>query len=292
MLDGPIVLTGANGLLGGAFAGALAGKNLVRLGREQLGSQAPGTVARLVSGLEPTLVINCAADTDVEGAETAPERAFAVNATLAEAVARGAAQSGAPMLHFSSTGCYGDWKTTPYTEDDELRPTTVHHRSKAVGEEMVLRAHPDALVLRLGWVFGGVAGQRKNFVWARLVEAHGNEEIISNPAQVGCPTSATDTVAQSLVLLRARASGVFNCVGAGPAASRLDYVVAIMAAAGRNIRVMPRVAARRAPVSANESAVNDRLDRIQLGTMPPWRTSLAQFVKALQDKAAERGGLP
>src|SRR5258708_6837281 len=258
MLEGPIVLTGANGLLGGAFVRVLSGKNLVRLGREQLGLHAADAVARLVTGLKPTLVVNCAADTDVEGAETAPERAFAVNATLAEAVARGAAQGGAPMLHFSSTGCYGDWKTTPYTEDDELRPTTVHHRSKAAGEEMVLRAHPEALVLRLGWVFGGVAGQRKNFVWARLVEAEGKEEIRSNPAQVGCPTSATDVAAQSLVLLRARASGVFNCVGAGPAASRLDYVAAIMAAAGRNIPLMPLVVSRPAPVSANEATRNPR----------------------------------
>jgi len=235
------------------------------------------------------VVINCAADTDVEGAETAPERAFATNATLAGVLARAAAETGARMLHFSSTGCYGDWKRTPYTEDDPLRPTTAHHRSKAAGEEQVLRGTKDALVMRLGWVFGGHPAQRKNFVWARLMEARGRSGIGANPSQTGCPTSADDVVTQALALLAAQVTGVVNCVGNGAPASRLDYVAAILAAGGCTTQVSPVVFARRAPVSPNEAAVNTRLQRLGSDTMSPWRTSLTGFVRSLlADAAADR----
>ena len=237
-------------------------------------------------GLTPSLVINCAADTDVEGAEAAPERALAVNAILAEALAQGAAETHARFVHFSSTGCYGDWKPDPYEETDPLRPTTVHHRSKAAGEALVLRAHPAALVLRLGWVFGGRRGQARNFVWARLREARDKAEIGANAVQRGSPTSAVDVAAQTLALLEADATGIFNCVGGGPAARRIDYVAAILEAAGSQTLVVPMEFARRAPVSSNEAAVNARLRTEGLDQMPPWRVSLAAFVRAQLADAA------
>jgi dTDP-4-dehydrorhamnose reductase len=273
-----IVLTGADGILGSAFARHLPAHRLVKLGRRDLDADDPAAVRRRMIGLTPSLVINCAADTDVEGAEAAPDRALAVNATLAGALAQGAAETNAGLVHFSSTGCYGDWKTEPYVETDVLRPTTAHHRSKALGEDLVLRAHSSALVMRLGWVFGGRRGHRKNFVWARLCEARDKAKIGSNPAQRGCPTAAADVVTQTLTLLRADATGIFNCVGGGAPVRRIDYVAAILDAAGSRARVVPMEFTRRAPVSANEAAVNARLHAAGLDTMPPWRDSLARFV--------------
>ena len=288
MFDGAIILTGAHGILGSTFARVLPADRLVSLNQNDLDPADPAAVLRRIVQLKPSLLINCAADTDVEGAETAPERAFATNATLAGALARAAAETGARMLHFGSTGCYGDWKRPPYQEDDPLRPTTVHHSSKAAGEALVLHASNTALVLRLGWVFGGRPGQRKNFVWARLLEARGKSEIGCNPTQIGSPTSADDVVVQALALLHAQVTGVVNCVGGGPPASRLEYVTAILAAGGSNTQVTPAVFARRAPVSPNEAAVNARLRRLDLDRMPPWRASLATYVGALLvDTAAD-----
>jgi dTDP-4-dehydrorhamnose reductase len=286
MPEGLIVLTGAHGVLGSAFAQRLPARRLVMLTRQDLDPADPAGIRRRMLGLTPSLVINCAADTDVEGAEAAPERAFAVNVTLAAAVAQGAAETGAAMVHFSSTGCYGDWRDDPYAETDALRPTTAHHRSKAEGEAAVLRAHPAALVLRLGWIFGGRRGQRRNFVWSRLCEARDRVEISADPAQRGCPTSAADVVAQTLALLEAQAAGVFNCVGNGPAARRLDYVSAILAAADSDTRVVPVDFLRRARVSPNEMAVNARLRAMGLDHMPPWRQSLAGFVRSQLAEAA------
>lgn len=284
--DGTVVLTGAHGILGSAFACVLPADRLVSLGRHDLEPVDPAAVLRHVVQLKPSLLINCAADTDVEGAETAPERAFATNATLAGALARAAAESGARMLHFGSTGCYGDWKRTPYEEDDTLRPTTVHHSSKAAGEALVLRASNTSLVMRLGWVFGGRSEQRKNFVWARLMEARSKPEIGCNPVQIGCPTYADDVVRQALVLLHAQVAGIVNCVGGGAPASRLDYVAAILAAGGSDTQVSPAVFARRAPVSPNEAASNARLRCLDLDRMPPWPASLAAYVGSLMNATA------
>ena len=287
MIDGNIVLAGAKGLLGCSFARSLEGRHLIALGSDALDPATPDLVIRKIVDLSPSLVINCAADTDVEGAEAFPTRAFAINATLAEALARAASASGATMLHFSSTGCYGSWKSTPYIESDALRPTTMHHRSKAEGEALVLRAAPKAIILRLGWVFGGLPGQRKNFVWARLVEASDKTAIGSNHLQFGCPTFTDDIVSQAHVLLNSGALGIFNCVGNGTVASRLDYVKEILTASGSRTCVVPVSFARRAPVSPNESALNARLHCLGLDNMPPWRASLATFVASLVS-----GGFP
>ncbi len=277
-----VVLTGAAGILGQAFLRLLDPAHVVCLGRNDLNAAAPDAVRRRIADAAPCLVINCAADTDVEGAEAAPDRAFATNRDLAAAVAAGAAETGAGFVHMSSTGCYGDWKTAPYEETDPLRPTTVHHRSKAEGEDAVQRAHPGALILRLGWLFGGTPGQRKNFVWARLREADRAVEIGSNPSQTGNPTWVDDVAAQSLALREAGASGVYNAVGAGASATRLQYVTAILAAAGSATRVVPVTFPRRAPVSPNESAVNARLLIEERSVMQDWRDALSGFVQALQ----------
>lgn len=291
MNDRAVVLTGAGGILGAAFTEVLPADRLVSLGRAELDPAAPDDATRKIVELAPRLLINCAADTDVEGAEAAPERAFAVNATLAGALARGAAEVGAVMLHMSSTGCYGDWKDTPYEENDPLRPTTVHHRSKAAGEEAVLRACPEALILRLGWLFGGRAGQRKNFVWARLVEARGAAEIGSNPNQIGSPTAASDVAQQALALTQAGVTGVANCVGGGAPASRLAYVAAILSAGGLATQVKPVTFARRAPVSPNEAAANALLHNLGYA-MPDWTASLGTFVRSLMANGGARLNRP
>lgn len=284
---GPIVVAGAKGILGLAFMAGLPEGRAIGLGRADLDAAAPAAVIRQVVALAPSVIVNCAADTDVEGAEADDSRAVAVNIHLARALAEAAREVGARFVHFSSTGCYGDWKTAPYEESDPLRPTTAHHRSKARGEEAVSRALPEALILRLGWVFGGAPGQRKNFVWARLQEATGRAVIGSDPRQIGSPTSARDVVAQVAHLLsRHEVQGVFNCVGGGLPASRLDYVAAILAAAGSGTRVEPAIFQRRATVSANEAAVNARLQVLEVERMPPWRLSLATFVTCLTRPAA------
>lgn len=267
------VVAGGGGMLGSAFLEAL-GPSGIRLARD-------ADPAAALAGAD--LLINCAADTRVDAAEADEAAAHAVNAVLAGRLAAAAQSAGAGFVHVSSTGCYGAWKDEPYTEADPLRPTTAHHRTKAEGEALVLAAHPGALVIRTGWLFGGDRGQPKNFVWKRIVEADGRDEIACDDSQRGNPTFVGDLVSQVLALATAGRSGVYNAVGEG-VARRSDYVRAIVEAAGLETRVVPAPAgrfARPAPVSPNEGALNARLDAEGLSRMRPWRVALADYVAML-----------
>lgn len=282
-----VLLTGAGGVLGSAFADALAGHDMVAAGRERLDVRRPQSISALLADAGPELVINCAAHTDAEAAEDDPDAAFAANSVLPGLLATACRRRGAALVHISSTGCYGDWKTEPFTEEDPVRPTTVHHRSKVSGERAVIEAGCEHLIVRTGWLYGG-AEQPKNFVWRRLLEARGVARMTSDTAQRGNPTFAGDVARQVLVMVDAGLRGTFNVVGGG-AASRYEYVAAIIAAARLPCEVHAGPAyKRRAPVSPNETALNYRLGLLGLDVMPAWTESLAPYVARLLDTAAWR----
>lgn len=284
-----ILLTGVGGILGSGFAATLRDHAVTILGREALNVADPqGVVARVVTA-QPDVLINCAADTDVEGAERDPSSSHDANAVLPDLLAAGCARVGALMTHFSSTGCYGAAKTTPYTEDDAPQPTTVYHRDKLAGEAAVAAAGGRYLILRTGWLFGGTPQHKKNFVWRRLLEARGQARMVSDGTQFGNPTFAGDLMRQTMALIAAGTEGVYNAVNSGEA-SRYDYVAALVAAAGlpcvveRSEAGFPRLA----KVSPNEMARNARLDALQLNIMPPWREALRAYVASLLETEAWR----
>jgi len=276
-----IVLTGAGGLLGGAFRSALASHNVVTIDRNQCDADAPAAIRQIIGDFAPQLVINCAAHTDLEAAERDPDPNFKANARLPGVIGEICKRHDAIMLHFSSTGCYGDWKSAPYSEDDEVRPTTAHHRAKVAGEQAVRASGCRHIILRTGWLFGGELGQPKNFVWKRLLEARATDSMISDASQHGCPTYVGDVAEQALLMVRRSVEGTFNAVAQG-SASRYEYVGAIVAAAGLPCAVRPGPGFRRlAPVSPNETAVNARLKALAIDHMPEWRDSLRTYVALL-----------
>jgi dTDP-4-dehydrorhamnose reductase len=273
-----IILTGAGGLLGSAFRAALTGESVVSIGRSQLDADAPDALAQIVRDAAPELVINCAAHTDLEAAERDPTADFKVNGRLPGVIGEICKRENATLLHFSSTGCYGDWKSTPYSEDDEVRPTTAHHRAKLAGEDAIRGSGCRHMILRTGWLYGGLPDQPKNFVWRRLVEARATDVMISDASQRGCPTYVVDLVRQALLMIRQSLQGVFNVTAQGNA-SRYEYVAAIVAAAQLACVVKPGPPFKRlAPVSPNETAVNARLQKLGLDQMPQWRESLSAYV--------------
>ncbi|MCW5682814.1 MAG: sugar nucleotide-binding protein [Pseudolabrys sp.] len=276
-----ILLLGAGGVLGRAFSEHLADQNVAKAGRRELETGPTVGLDRLFAEYRPKLVINCAAHTDLETAEVNPEQDFQANAELPRLIGVACRKNGATLLHFSSTGCYGSWKEAPYSDDDELRPTTAHHRAKAAGEEAVKLSGCRFLVLRTGWLYGGVAGQRKNFVWNRIVEARGKSEMTSDSVQRGCPTFVNDLVRQAMLMVEHECEGVFNAVANGHA-SRYEYVAEIVAAAGLPCVVKPGPRfRRRAEVSMNEMAINTRLKTLGLDIMPDWTESLRRYVRVL-----------
>lgn len=289
-----VMIAGSGGMLGSAMAEAATaiGHHIVGVGRDKLLVDQPHMVMGLVAEVRPDFLINCAADTDVEGAEREQDRAFAVNALLPGLLATACRRVGGRMVHFSSTGCYGAWKNEPYTEEDPLQPTTVHHRSKAAGEVAVREVGCDHLILRTGWLYGGSIAQPKNFVWRRLQEAQSTPRLSSDPSQRGVPTFIGDVARQTLALLGVGIVGTYNCTAQG-SASRFEYVSRIVQASGLPCVVEPAPAGqftRRAPVSPNEAAVNRRLGLLGLDTMPMWNEALSGYVaRLLAEKAMATG---
>lgn len=278
-----VLVCGAGGLLGGAVTARYAerGEAWRGVGRVDLEGTDDEAVARLIDATEPTLVVNCAADVDAERAEDDDRAAVAANIDLPRRLARACAARGLPLVHFSSTGCYGDWQGAPYEESDPLRPTTRHHHTKAAGEQAVRESGSDHLIVRTGWLYGGHPGQRRNFVWNRLVEARGTTRIIADSHQRGCPTWVDDVAEQLVVALAAGLRGTINLVAHG-AATRADYVTRIVAAAGLPCTVEAGPAfSRRAPVSANETARNARLLAAGLDVMRPWQEGVDAYVATL-----------
>ena len=276
-----VLLTGAGGLLGSMFADRL-GEAAIAVPREELAVTNPAAVRTAVLRSGADVVINCAAHVDPEVVEDDPDPAYAANAILPGLLGSACRRADMPLVHFSSTGCYGAWKTIPYTEEDAPRPTTVHHRSKVAGERAVREAGCEHLILRTGWLFGGGAAHKKNFVWKRLQEAAGTQRLLSDAEQFGNPTYAGDVVDLTIRLLRLGLTGTFNCVGRGHA-SRYEYVARILLAGGLERELVPvRAFKRRAPVSPNEMATNYRLGLMGLDLMPEWGASLDGYVRQVR----------
>jgi len=237
----------------------------------------------IVAHCRPNVVINCAGFTDVERAEDDVDRSFSANALLPALLAAGARRQNASMVHFSSTGCFGNWTDRPYTDLDKLRPTTVYHRTKLEGDERVRAEMPGALIIRTGWLFGDSPRNERNFVWCRLLEARNTERLFADQNQKGNPTPARDLANQTLELIEQGITGTFNCVGRG-SATRFEYVARIVEYSGLPCRVEVAPAGhfkRRAPVSHNEAASNTALKLLNCDKMQDWRDALDSCVTSL-----------
>ena len=151
----------------------------------------------------PAIAINAAAYTDVDGAESEPEKAFDTNKTGAENLARNCAKLNIPLLHVSTDYVFDGSKGAPYVETDPIAPLGVYGRSKAEGEDKIRAALPEHLIVRTSWLY---SGHGNNFVTTMLRLGRQNQKIDVVADQFGSPTSATD-LAEVLLYL---ASHVLN----------------------------------------------------------------------------------
>lgn len=290
-----VIITGASGLLGSACREVFArhGIDISPLARERAWKIVRARRADDVAGAD--VVIHAAANTNIEQCEVDPDACYRDNYLLTDSIAFACASAGVPLVYISSTGVYGEALVTPYREYAEPRPTTHHHRAKLLGEQAVLSASPRNLVIRTGWLFGGAFENPKNFIARRLEEAANaakqSQALFSNSEQRGCPTFTGDVAERLLLLLQGQHSGLYNVVNEGNA-SRLEYVRAIVEAAGLTVPVEPASAAsfnRRANVSANEMALNWRARETGLPDMPDWRDSLSRYIR--QQRATNEGAV-
>jgi dTDP-4-dehydrorhamnose reductase len=169
------------------------------VGRAALDICSAKSIERALAQIEPSIVINSAAYTAVDKAETDESRAFALNRDGARMLAEASARRGVPILHISTDYVYGGRKSEPYVEDDATQPATVFGRSKLEGEIAVREANPRHVILRTSWIFSPTG---RNFVKTMLAQAAEQDRVRVVDDQRGSPTYAPHLVAAILELAR------------------------------------------------------------------------------------------
>ena len=271
-----LVVTGAGGMLGQDVvrAARAVSHDPVALPRAELDVTDASAVAAAIADARPDAVVNCAAWTDVDGAEAARAAAAAVNAAGAGHVASAAAQAGARLVHVSSDYVFDGRARQPYVESDATAPLSVYGATKLDGEHAVQAAGGEFTIARSSWLFG--AGG-PNFVETMLRLAAEREAISVVADQVGCPTFTGDLARALVHLAESGPGGLVHVAGSG-ACSWHEFAVEIFAQAGVGCRVDEASSAemaRPAPRPAYSVLASERPDAPQL---PAWREGLAAYL--------------
>ncbi len=290
---GAMLVTGGTGQLALALerAAAAAHRPLRRVGRPRFDFDQPATIAAALAEARPVLVVNAAAWTAVDLAESNQPAAARANTEGPAELARLCAQAATPLLHVSTDYVFDGTKGAPYTETDPTSPTGIYGATKLAGERAVLDANPRSIVLRTSWVH---SPDGRNFVRTMLAAGAARPSLRVVCDQRGCPTSADD-LADAILAVADRIAqgwrdgwrGIYHAAGEGSTTWH-GLAVATFEDAARHGRTPPAVEpiptadyptpARRPPDS--------RLDCQHLAAvfgvrLPPWRDGLARTVDAL-----------
>ncbi len=287
-----ILVLGRNGQVARELdrLGAPEGFQLVFAGRENFDLSAGADPAALLETHAPVAVINAAAYTAVDKAESESDAAFRLNRDVPAAIARACAERGVPFVHFSTDYVFDGRKSAPYLENDPIGPTGVYGRSKAEGEAAVTAAGGRHAILRTSWVYSAFGA---NFVKTMLRLSETRDELDVVADQTGRPTWARDCAEGALRSVKALLDGapgfggVYHLSGAGDAtwADFAEAIFAEFAARGGRRPKVNRITTADYPTPAARPA-NSRLDCSKLEAalgwkMRPWREGLAACMDEL-----------
>jgi dTDP-4-dehydrorhamnose reductase len=232
-----------------------------------------------IAAIRPSVVVNCAAYTAVDRAETEPDLAWKVNAEAAGAVAAAAAAAGALIVHVSSDFVFDGLKGEPYVETDPTNPQSAYARSKEGGERLVRESGPRHAIVRTQWLYGP-DGRHFPGTILRLARAKKPLRVVAD--QIGAPTYAPDVARAIAAIVEAGLTGTIHAANRGRA-SWHDLARAVLARAGLDAEVTPITTAefgapaRRPPFSVLRNAV---LAATIGDLMRPWEDALAAFSDA------------
>lgn len=279
------LITGAHGQVGRALqATAPAGFEVVALASADLDIGNADAVATRVASTRPDVILNAAAYTAVDKAESDAEAALRVNGDAAGILAKAARSVGARLVHISTDFVFDGQSSSPYAVDAPVNPLGVYGRTKLAGEQA---AGPDALIVRTAWVYGSTGA---NFVRTMLRLMAERDEVRVVADQIGTPTAA-GSLAQALWALHAAgAKGLFHYTDSG-AASWYDFAVAIQEEAfalgllDRRVPVIP-IATSDYPTPARRPAYSvldkSRALAVLGGPAPHWRTNLRLVLEEIK----------
>ncbi|MBE9193919.1 dTDP-4-dehydrorhamnose reductase [Synechocystis sp. LEGE 06083] len=281
-----ILLLGATGQVGQELA-----LDLSRCGQVQTGTRAtfdlaqPAILGDKIRAFAPDIIVNSAAYTAVDRAETEPELAYAVNALAPQAIASAAKEIGAYVVHISTDYVFDGSQSSPYQETDITNPLGVYGQSKLQGERAVAESGANFLIVRTAWVYG--AKGSGNFVKTMVRLGKERQEVRVVADQIGGPTWAKDLAQAIAALVQQRAQGIYHYSNSG-VASWYDFAVAIFEEVenlGISIQVRQVVpittAAYPTPARRPAYSVLSHEKIVQtLGSAPPhWRASLRAMLQ-------------
>jgi len=294
MPDRPILVTGGTGQLASALAAA--GSGIRRVGRPDFDFDRSETIEAAFRAANPRLVVNAAAYTAVDAAETNAEAAYRANRDGPAILARLCAEAGIPLIHVSTDYVFDGTKPDPYVEEDPTGPQDAYGASKLAGEQAVMTSGARAIILRTAWVY---AATGKNFVRTMLTVGKTRDRLTVVGDQHGCPTTAADLADAILAIIvvidrtgwHDRYRGIFHAAGTG-ATTWHGLAVATFEEASRHGAKIPEVAAITTadwPTPAKRPA-NSRLDCTRLHAvfgvrLPHWRESLTRTIDQIYASA-------
>lgn len=230
-----ILILGARGMLGRALVHAFTGAEVTAWDREHLDITDEQAVAERVTMLEPNIVINAAAYTNVEKAEDEPEEADAVNGYAVGNLAVTCAEAEIPLLHVSTDYVFDGTRAEGYTEDDDpAQPVNAYGRSKLLGETLLKDTGGPYWLVRTSWLYGP---HGEHFVDRILRAAEGRTSLPVVTDQVSVPTYSHDLAGAIRGLVRSKvAHGVYHLINGG-SANRADVAEEVFRILGRSVQV-------------------------------------------------------
>lgn len=276
-----ILVTGAGGMLGTDLVERLSSEHeVIGAAHDDLDVSNSSATKSLIAEMKPDLVLHAAAYTDVDGCESNPDLAYAVNALGAQNVALGCQLARAAMLYFSTDYVFDGSSRTPYIEWDRPNPLSVYGRSKYAGERAVAHLLDKYYIVRLAWLYGE---RGKNFVktMLKLGEERGSVSVVTD--QIGSPTYTKDVAEGVARLIETGNYGIYHMVNSGHC-SWFDFAAEIYRLAGKDVEMRPIGTAelgRPAPRPPYSALRNFALEKTIGDPMRPWKEALADFLSAL-----------
>ena len=285
-----VLLIGAKGQVGQELQLTLPPLGeVISIGREELDLTNSEKISQLIREIHPDYLVNAAAYTAVDKAETEPDLAYSINAIAPKIMAESAEKIKAKFLHISTDYVFDGRKNTPYLETDLTNPLGVYGQSKLRGEEEIKTVNSQAIILRTAWVYGSYG--KSNFVKTMLRLGKEREELKVVVDQVGSPTWSKDiaTAITQLLINVDNPAGIYNFTNSG-VASWFDLTKAIFEEA--KISGIPLKIQRVIPITTAEyptpavrpaySVLSGQKISQQLGYIPPyWRDSLKAMLNQL-----------
>ena len=274
-----ILLTGRTGQVGWELERALPSLGaLTATDRATLDLADHDALRRVVREAKPEVIVNAAAYTAVDRAETEPDLAMQINAEAPGVLAAEAKRCGALLVHYSTDYIFDGSKSAPYQEDDEPRPLNVYGRTKLAGEKAIAASGCRYLILRTSWVY---APRGRNFFLAIARKALAGEPLRVVADQEGVPTEAQFIAETTRSLVKGKAEGILHLVPSGNTTWH-GFASAIVQRLGAGVSVNA-IPSGEYPTAARRPACSilskEKLERLR-GPLPTWESMLDRCVKA------------